>query len=83
MEQEEKLTSAQIRAARGLCGVTQAGLAKAANVSTMTVKRAEGSGNPFPAQSAIDKIKFALEELGVLFIPENGEGVGVRLQKRQ
>ena len=47
----------------------------------MTVKRAEGSGKPYPAQKAIDAIFAALEAGGVEFIPENGGGVGVRLAK--
>ncbi|OLS50594.1 transcriptional regulator [Rhodovulum sulfidophilum] len=82
MEQEKTSLAAQIRAARGLCNLSQAALAKASGVSSMTVKRAEGSGSPYPAQKAIDSILSALEDLGVEFIPENGGGAGVRLRKK-
>ena len=81
MEQEKNVIAAQIRAASGLCGFSQAALAEAAGVSSMTVKRAEGSGKPYPAQKALDAIFAALEGAGVVFIPENGGGVGVRLAK--
>lgn len=82
MEQYQIKLAAQFRAARGLCGLSQAALAEAAGVSSMTVKRAEGSGNPYPAQKAIDAIRGALEAAGVLFIPENGGGPGVRMRKK-
>lgn len=82
MEQEKSALAAQIRAARALCDMSQAGLAEAAGVSSMTVKRAEGSGTPYPAQGALDAIKAALVAAGVEFIAENGGGPGVRLAKR-
>ena len=81
MEQEE-ISAAQIRAARALLGITQAGLADIAALSSMTVKRAEGSGSPFPSPEAIVAIRNALETAGIDFIPENGGGVGVRLKNR-
>ncbi len=82
MEQEKIVTSAQIRAARAILDLSQAGLAELAGVSSMTVKRAEGSGKPYPAEKAIRSIRAALEAAGVVFIPENGGGVGVRLGTR-
>lgn len=81
MEQAQILLAAQIRAARALCAMSQAALAEAAGVSSMTVKRAEGSGQPYPSDNAIAAIRAALEAAGVEFIPENGSGVGVRLRK--
>lgn len=80
MEQTEKSIS-QIRAARGLVGLSQNSLAELAGVSSMTVKRAEGAGSPYPAQKAIAAIIGALEDAGVEFIPENGGGPGVRLRR--
>lgn len=59
--------------------MSQAALAQAAGVSSMTVKRAEGSGSPYPAAKALEAIRAALEAAGVEFIPENGGGPGVRL----
>ncbi|MEM9496567.1 MAG: helix-turn-helix domain-containing protein [Pseudomonadota bacterium] len=79
--EQEKNEIAQLRAARGLVGFSQEDLAKAACVSTMTVKRAEGSGSPYPAEKALLAIRAALEAAGVEFIAENGGGPGVRLKK--
>lgn len=81
MEQDQIMLAAQFRAARGLCGLSQSALADAAGVSSMTVKRAEGSGSPYPAQKAIAAIRAALESAGIEFIPENGGGPGVRLKR--
>ena len=81
MEQEE-ISAAQLRAARGLLGLSQAKLAERAGVSSMTVKRAEGSGSPYPAQGALSAIRSALEDAGCEFIAENGAGAGVRLKKK-
>lgn len=61
--------------------MSQSALAEAAGVSSMTVKRAEGSGSPYPSAKAIDAIRAALEAAGVEFIPENGGGAGVRMKK--
>lgn len=80
MEQEQ-ISPAQIRAARALIGLTQSGLADVAALSSMTVKRAEGSGTPYPSAEAITAIRCALESAGVEFIPENGGGAGVRMKK--
>ncbi len=74
-------TSNQIRAARALLGKSQPEVALAAGVSTMTLKRAEGSGQPPASQEAVAAIRAALEAAGVIFVDENGEGPGVRLRK--
>ena len=81
MEQEKNITSDQLRAARAILDMSQAGLAELAGVSSMTVKRAEGSGKPYPAEKAIAAIRTALEVAGVEFIAESGGGAGVRLRK--
>lgn len=80
MEQAQ-VTAAQLRAARGLLGWSQAKLAEMAEVSSMTVKRAEGSGKPQATAGAVDRLRRALEAGGVEFIEENGGGAGVRLRK--
>lgn len=74
-------TPAQIRAARALTGLSQPKVAAAAGVSAMTVKRAEGSGQPPASADAVASIRAALEAAGVEFIAENGGGAGVRLRK--
>ena len=71
---------AQIRAARGLLGWSQVQLAKAAGLSEPTIKRTEGAKAKVSAE-ALAAIQRALEEAGVIFVPENGEGPGVRLRK--
>lgn len=84
MEQEQKFISGKIRAARGLLDISQATLAEVAGVSSMTVKRAEGSGSPFPAEKAILAIQKALEAQGIQFVDDgdiaNGVGVALRLR---
>lgn len=79
--EQEKISSAQIRAGRALVGLSQVTLADMAGVSSMTVKRAEGSGSPKPSKEAFDAIRAALESAGVIFLDPNGEGAGVRLKK--
>lgn len=73
----------QIRAGRALLGLSQAELAERAEVSTMTIKRAEGAGQPMPSQATVQRIRSVLEAAGVVFIPENGGGAGVRSRKRE
>lgn len=81
--EQARISQGQIRAARGLLGWSQATLADRAGISSMTVKRAEGSGSPYPAQGALSAIRAALEDGGVQFIEENGGGAGVRLRRRE
>lgn len=78
---EQRKTSGQLRAARALVGFSQERLAKAAGLSSMTVKRAESSGQSLPSSTALGKIIKTLEKEGVQFIEENGGGPGVRLRK--
>ena len=73
------VTSAQLRAARGLLNWTVRGLAEKAGVHRNTVTRCENdatTGGP-----ALEAIRAALEAAGVEFIAENGGGPGVRLRK--
>ena len=74
------MTPAQCRAARGLLDWTQAKLAEAAGLALATVVKFERSGRAVPAR-AVQAIRLAFEAAGVEFIPENGSGEGVRLQK--
>lgn len=73
-------TPAQLRAARALVGFTQSEVAARAGVSTMTVKRAEGSGNPPASADAVAAIRAALEAAGAIFLSANGNGPGVALK---
>jgi len=76
------ITPAQIRAARALIGWKQTELAAAAGLSEMSVKNIE-RGSTDPRVSTLEAIRQALEAAGVIFIPSNGNGPGVRLRERQ
>lgn len=72
------VTSAQIRAARGLLNWTVRTLAEKSGVHRNTVTRIE-TGETENGYS-INAIVSALTEAGVEFIPENGGGAGVRMK---
>lgn len=76
------ITSAQCRAGRALLDWSQQQLADAARVGVVTVRQFEGGGSQ-PRNATLDVIQRALEEAGVIFVEENGEGPGVRLKKIQ
>jgi transcriptional regulator with XRE-family HTH domain len=76
------ITVAQVRGARGLLGWSQTQLAEACKMSLPTIKRFETEKGAKVSEDAINAIRAALEAAGVIFVPENGEGPGVRLRKR-
>jgi len=76
------ITSAQIRAARAMVGVSQADIARVTGRTDKTVRRAETDVSMVAADT-IAAIRTALEDAGVEFIEENGGGPGVRLAKRE
>ena len=48
----------------------------------VVIKRIEGKSGPAPSYaSTITAIQQALEQAGVIFVAENGDGPGVRLRK--
>jgi hypothetical protein len=73
------ITAAQCRAARALIEWSVDELAQASRVDTKTITDFELR---YRAPSEADKrrIRVALEDGGVIFIPENGGGAGVRLK---
>jgi len=73
----------QVRAARAFLGLSEAEVAKAARVPVEAVKRAEGSGRSVAAADAVEKIAAALEKAGIAFLPDEGDGPGLRLRKRR
>ena len=76
------LTAEQLRAARSLLRWQQSDLAKASSVSAPTIKRLEAMDGPLSGHaSTINALQAAIEAAGVIFIPENGGGAGVRLAK--
>ena len=74
-------TPEQLRAGRALLGLSQPAVATMAKVSSMTIKRAEGSSKPPASSEAVAAIRAALDAAGVVFLPENGNGPGVALRK--
>ena len=65
--------------ARAAVGLGVRDLAKAAGVAADTISRLERGEEVQPRTLAA--IRGALEDAGVIFIDENGEGPGVRLRK--
>ena len=69
----------QVRGARAMLKLTVAELSTAAGIAPNTIVRVEaGKSVNTGTLAAIQK---ALETSGVIFVPENGEGPGVRLRK--
>jgi transcriptional regulator with XRE-family HTH domain len=78
---DPQITGAQCRAARGLLGMTQRELATQARIYLRTLQDFE-SGKREPLSQTLVVIAGALERAGVVFIPENGGGAGVRFRER-
>lgn len=74
------MTPAQCRAARALLDWSQQQLAQAAQVGVVTVRQFEGGASE-PRRATLTVLRSTLEAAGVIFVPENGEGAGVRLKK--
>ncbi len=71
------ITTAQIRAGRGLLKWTQAALAHRAAISIVTLNMIENEAVR-PRESTLAAIRRALEGGGVQLLEEDGAGVGVR-----
>lgn len=76
------ISPAQTRAARALISWSQPQLAEASGTSVSTIRDFE-TGKRSPIANNIAAIKSALEAAGVIFVPDNGEGPGVRLRKER
>ena len=75
-------TRAQLRAARALLAWSQEDLARHSGVSSRSIKRLEvGEGKLAIRLDTLEKLQTALEIAGVLFIPANGGGPGVRTRE--
>ncbi len=73
------ITSEQCRAARALLNWTQSELARRVSVSAVSLRAFEKGGEM--RESNLKLLKLTFEQAGVIFIPENGGGAGVRLAK--
>ncbi|MGX4804845.1 helix-turn-helix domain-containing protein [Bradyrhizobium guangdongense] len=78
-----KVSIRQIKAARALLNWSQDDLATHSGVSLPTIKRLESSdGSVGGRVETREAIIAALQKGGIVFIPENGGGAGLRLAKR-
>src|SRR5665213_2422826 len=76
------LTGSQLRAARGLVGMSNQTLADRTKLGIMTVKRAQAWGGVVSLTAAnAERIVSALEAEGVVFLPAEGGGEGVRFRQ--
>lgn len=77
------ISGAQIRMARGYLRWSVKELADKAGVAESTIKRMEAEdGFPAARGGNIEAVHKTLVAAGIVFIPENGGGAGVRLAKR-
>lgn len=74
------VTSAQVRAARGLVDWSVRELSERSGAHRNTITNFE-TGKSGGDAATIQRLVTALEAAGVIFIDENGEGPGVRLRK--
>src|SRR4051794_16118424 len=75
------LTSAQIRAARALLRWRAEDLAQATSIGVATIRRAELLASETSMTAANDRaVRAAFEAAGIIFIDENGGGVGLRFR---
>ncbi|MDB5408374.1 MAG: helix-turn-helix transcriptional regulator [Rhodospirillales bacterium] len=72
------ISAAQCRAARGLLKWNQEDLAKAAEVGIVSIRQFEGERTA-PHRATLAAIQRAFEAAGIVFIPANGGGAGIRL----
>ena len=73
------ITGSQCRAGRALAELSREMLAKLAKVESRTIENFERKLDK-PDEPTRAAIAAALETAGIVFIPENGGGVGVRLK---
>jgi predicted transcriptional regulator len=76
------ISSAQIRAARGLLKWTQVALAHRAAISPVTLNMIE-TDSVDPRASTLRAIEAVLEDAGVEMIGTEAEGLGVRFRRKR
>lgn len=73
------ISGSQCRAGRALAELSRDILARLSNVDVATIEAFERQLGK-PSNDEIEAIQRGLEEAGIIFIAENGGGVGVRLK---
>lgn len=79
--EDSSLSAELCRAARAVLVWSQKDLANAAGVSRTTVVDFE-RGIRIPHRNNLAAMRSAFEKSGIIFIPENGGGAGLRMAKR-
>lgn len=75
------ISAHQIRAARGLLGISAAELASRAEVTWKTIQRFESSeGIPASRAGTLERVQEALEQSGIEFLGDPLASPGVRLR---
>lgn len=75
------LTGSQIRAARGLLNLSAVELAERTSLAINTIRRAESSNGIAPiSQANMRLLEAVFGDLGIVFIPSDTLGPGVRLK---
>jgi predicted transcriptional regulator len=75
------ITGAQMRMARGYLRWSAKELGEKAGVAESTIKRMEqDQGFPIARGANIEAVYRTLTKAGIVFVPENGGGVGIRLR---
>src|SRR5262245_8050668 len=76
------ITGAQIRMARGYLRWSAKKLGEKAGVAESTIKRMEqDEGFPLARGANIEAVYKAFTDAGIVFVAENGSGVGIRLRE--
>ena len=73
------LTAAQCRAARAMVGWSAERLSQASSVDLQTLRDFEVRFRR-PDEKTLRRLRITLEAAGVMFVPENGRGAGVRFK---
>ena len=77
------ISSSQIRAARGMLGISAAELAEMADVTWKTVQRFESAGGIPPSRAGtLERVRRAREKEGIEFLGNPISSPGVRLKAR-
>lgn len=71
---------AQVRMARAALNWSLADLAAASGIHRNTISNFE-TGKYGGSDEAVSAMRAALEDAGIIFVDENGEGAGVRVRK--
>ena len=73
------LTAAQCRAARAMVEWSAERLSQASAVDLQTIRHFEARFHR-PDEKTLRRLRITLEAVGVMFVPENGRGAGVRFK---